>query len=98
MVHGAGAPSQGRATRSFPAFGGAFAIGALVAAALWRNPSPALGFLMRQGPPALVMEGVSNQMQILLRSPGSDAMRIAHAGVPLAPTGIVAVELAPLRT
>lgn len=68
-------------------------LGVLVAAALWRNRSTSLGFLMLLGPLALVMEGISNLMQILLRSPGSDSMRIAAAGVSPALIGVLSALL-----
>ena len=69
----------------------AVVVGVLVTAALWALRRPTLVPLLLLGPVACMTEGLSNFMQIALRSPGSDAMRIVEAGVPGAVVVAVAV-------
>lgn len=69
----------------------AIMFGAVVSLSLWKLRRPALLPLLLLGPVACLTEGVSNFMQIVLRSPGSDAMRIVEAGVPAAVVATVAV-------
>ena len=69
----------------------AVVVGVIITAAIWALRRPVLVPLLLLGPVACLTEGVSNFMQIALRSPGSDAMRIVEAGVPGAVVATVSV-------
>ncbi|MBN1963201.1 MAG: hypothetical protein JW910_01055 [Anaerolineae bacterium] len=60
----------------------AILVGTIVTAVFWVWRRPVLMPFLLFAPVAYLTEGLSNFMQVALRSPGSDALRMIAAGVP----------------
>jgi len=59
-------------------------VGNTIMALLWRKRNQILLPFLLLGPMALIQEGFSSSIQLLLRIPGTDSMRIVSSGIPYA--------------
>ena len=71
----------------------AILVGCAIAMVLWRWRTPAILPLLFLCPVALITEGFSSTMQLVLRLPGTDMMRMVRAGVPYSLLLFLAVSL-----
>ena len=71
----------------------AILFGCTITIALWHWRSPFILPLLFLCPVALITEGFSSTMQLVLRIPGTDMMRIVRAGVPYSLLLVVAISL-----